>query len=288
MTNSTMKVWLNGRILPADEARLSVFDHGFLYGHGVFETMRAYSGRIFLLREHLERLRSSASLLRIPLELADSDIEEAINALLEANRLADAYVRLTVSRGPGPMGIRGSFGAPTVLIFAKELQLPSQEDYQRGRDLCVLHTRRNTPETGTRIKSLNYLNSLMGAWELEERGFAEGMMLDCDGHVTEGTVSNLFFVDRDSSGAERLLTPTLDTGILPGVTRAFVVRLAQNLGIPVQEERFGLERLSQCAEGFTTNSVAEIVPIRSVENHLFQMCPGPVTQQLMEEYANGI
>ncbi|WP_018131738.1 aminotransferase class IV [Effusibacillus pohliae] len=280
MTDAGLKVWLNGRILLAEDARLSVFDHGFLYGHGVFETMRAYSGQVFLLREHLQRLRASASLLRIPLDLSDDAAARAIASLLRENRLADAYVRLTVSRGPGPIGMRGAFGAPSVLIFAKPLALPPAEAYAQGRDLCILQTRRNTPETGVRVKSLNFLNSLAGAWEAADRGYAEGMMLDGEGHIAEGTVSNLFFAER-----ERLWTPSLDTGILPGVTRAYVIRLAHELGIAVAEARFGVERLADFTEAFTTNSLTEIVPVRSVDGHVFPLCPGPLTRRLMEAYA---
>lgn len=283
MTGLKWKVWLNGRILPPEEARLSVFDHGFLYGHGVFETMRSYGGQVFLLREHLERLRMSASLLRIPFGWADSDIAEAITSLLRANRLADAYVRITVSRGPGPVGIRGAFERPTVLIFVKELVLPPPEAYMRGRELCILETRRNTPETGARIKSLNYLNSLMGAWEAADRGYAEGIMLDCAGHIAEGTVSNLFFVAED-----RLVTPSLATGILPGVTRGFVLRLARELGMGVEETEFGVERLADFSEGFTTNSLTEIVPVRLLERHEFPLAPGPVTGMLMREYKRAL
>ncbi|GAX88636.1 aminotransferase class IV [Effusibacillus lacus] len=275
----TGKVWVNGKIVPIEEACISVLDHGFLYGHGVFETMRTYAGRTFLFREHLERMRSSAALIRIVVPFTDRQLEQGISELLMENRLTEAYVRITVSRGAGPMGIRGEFGSPTVLIFAKPLPLLPEEVYLLGRDLCILQTRRNSPETGTRIKSLNYLNSLLGAWEAEERGYAEGIMLDAKGNIAEGTVSNLFFVEED-----HLVTPSPDTGLLTGVTRSYVLTIAKSLGIETVEAAFSTERLKRFSEGFTTNSLSGIVPIRSVEGQLFPECPGPVTSLFMERH----
>lgn len=273
-----MKVWLNQQLVPLEQATVSVLDHGFLYGHGVFETMRTYHGQVFLLQEHLERLRRSAADLRIPFLLSNEEIEDAIAMLLKENHLQDAYVRMTVTRGKGPMGVRGTFGEATVLIFAKELALPASEVYRQGRDLCVLRTTRNSPETGDRIKSLNYLNSLAGIWELDDRGYAEGIMLNDKGAVAEGTVSNLFFAIDGM-----LVTPSLETGILPGVTRAYVIKLSKKLGIQVQEEVFGVGQLAGFAEGFVTNSLVGIVPIRSIESIRYPV-PGPVTQMLMDAY----
>lgn len=278
-----MKVWLNREILPIDEAKISVLDHGFLYGHGLFETLRAEKGKIYLLKEHMQRLRSSAKLLKIAFEMSDREIESAILALLEENQLTNAYVRLTLSKGKGPMGLKGTFEHPTLLIFCKELQLPSNEEYRNGRDLCIIELKRSTPESGTRVKSLNYLNSLMGFWEVSEKKCSEGIMLTPEGYITEGTVSNLFFVEKDNQGKDRLLTPSEETGILIGVTRQEVIRIAKKLNIPVLEAKFKLERLGQAQEAFTTNAIAEIVPIRTIEQYEF-LSPGPTTQRLMENY----
>lgn len=274
-----MKVWLNHQIVPIEQAAISVLDHGFLYGHGVFETMRTTGRHVFLLQDHLERLRQSASYLRIPVQLSAEEVQKAITALLVANQLRDAYVRITVSRGKGPMGIRGDFGDPTVLIFVKELSLPPDEEYQQGRDVCILQTVRNSPETGIRVKSLNYLNSLAGAWELADRRFAEGIMLNEKGMVAEGTVSNVFFAKGGT-----LFTPSLATGILPGVTRAYVIKLSKKLGIPVEEAEFGVGRLADFDEGFLTNSLMGILPIRSIQSHSYPVVPGPITRKLMDVY----
>lgn len=274
-----MKVWMNRQIVPIEQATVSVLDHGFLYGYGVFETMRTYNGQVFLLPEHLERLRRSTSHLRIPFQLSDGEVQNVIDSLLTENQLGDAYVRITVSRGKGPMGIRGSFDEPTVLIVVKELSLPPEAVYQQGRDVCILRTVRNSPETGMRVKSLNYLNSLAGAWELDDRGFAEGIMLNDKGAIAEGTVSNVFFIQ-----GERIVTPSLGTGILPGVTRAYVIKLSEKLGFPIEEAEFGLERLADCDEGFLTNSLAGIIPIRSIDAYSFRLVPGPITRKLMDVY----
>lgn len=279
-----MKVWLNNKIIPIEQAQISVLDHGFLYGHGLFETMRAESGKIFLLKEHLHRLRDSAELLRIPFKMEDSEIEAAVAALLQENSLSKAYVRLTLSRGQGPMGIKGEFKHPTVLIFCKELHLPSADAYKNGRDLCIIDLKRNSPESGKRVKSLNYLNSLMGFWDADQKGYADGVMLDQGGNLTEGTVSNLFFVE-NQAGLDCLLTPSEETGILLGVTRQEVLRLAKKMNLKICEEQFQLERLKSCKEAFTTNAIAEIVPIRSIADYRFES-PGPLTQRLMEMYAN--
>jgi branched-chain amino acid aminotransferase/4-amino-4-deoxychorismate lyase len=278
-----MKVWLNQQLVPLEQAAVSVLDHGFLYGHGVFETMRTYHGQVFLLHEHMERLRRAAADLRIPFLPSVEEIQDAITVLLKDNRLQDAYVRVTVTRGKGPMGVRGTFGEPTILIFAKELILPALEVYQQGRDLCVLRTVRNSPETGDRVKSLNYLNSLAGIWELDDRGYAEGIMLNDKGAVAEGTVSNLFFAIDGM-----LATPSLETGILPGVTRAYVIKLSKKLGIPVHEKAFGVGELADFAEGFVTNSLVGIIPIRSIESIRYPLVPGPVTQMLMDAYKGAL
>ena len=277
-----MNIWLNGEIIPLENAKISILDHGFLYGHGIFETIRYSDNQLKLIDEHLERLKASASFLHIPFNLTLNEIKQAIEALICSNQLKNAYIRITLSKGQGPMGIKGTFAHPTLAIFAKDLVLPSSQDYEQGRHVCILKTKRSSPETGIRLKSLNYLNSLMGSWELQERKAAEGIMLNDKEEITEGTVANLFFVEKDL-----LITPSLETGILNGITRQHVIKLAKEMGIPVIEQAFGIEKLSSFHEAFTTNAIAEIVPIKSIEKQLLN-APGPLTKKLMEKFSYAI
>jgi len=277
-----MNVFLNGRIVPVEEATVSVLDHGFLYGAGLFETMRTAGGKPMFWAEHMTRLREAADEIGLPIPWDDAELQLGVCATRHANELSEAYVRLTVTRGPGAPGPSGrSCTEPTLLIMVKELVLPSATVYAEGRDLLVLDTRRNTPETPQRRKSLNYLNSLLAYRELELRGGGEGIQLTQDGYVAEGAVSNLFFV---VDGA--LWTPALDTGILPGITRAWALTTARAAGVEVCERRFTLDDvLPQATEAFTTSSVTGIMPIRSVEGHpIGDGRPGPLTLVLQKDW----
>jgi branched-chain amino acid aminotransferase group I len=276
-----MYVCLNGRILPAAYARVSVLDHGFLYGAGLFETMRTVGGRPMLWREHAARLRESAEAIGLVLPWSEEELERYIVETVRANGLAEAYVRLSVTRGEGALGPSGkSCAEPTLVIYAKELVLPPTRVYEEGRDLVVLATVRQTPETFVRVKSHNYLNSLLAYQELEQRGAAEGIQRTADGYIAEGAVSNLFFVVDGE-----LWTPSLDTGILPGITRAWAIRQARAEGIAVREHRFTLDEIMRATEAFTTSSVAGVVPAVSIEGkRLGDGKVGPVTKRLMRAW----
>ncbi|ASS76041.1 hypothetical protein CIG75_14485 [Tumebacillus algifaecis] len=267
-----MHVYLNGRILPAGEATLSVFDHGFLYGAGLFETMRTVGGSPMFWPEHVRRLRTSAEWLGIPIRWSDEELERAVIETVRANALEDAYVRLTISRGEGALGPSGATCIePTLIIYVKELVLPPIAE----RNLIVFETVRSTPETPVRAKTLNYLNSLLAYRELEMRGAAEGMQLTAEGYVAEGAVSNLFFVVDGE-----IWTPSLDTGILPGIIREWV--LGQ---LPVLEKRFTPSDIAHASEAFTTSSVIGILPATSLEGRPFgDGTIGPVTRQLLEKW----
>jgi branched-chain amino acid aminotransferase/4-amino-4-deoxychorismate lyase len=302
-----MHVCLNGTILPAEQAQVSVLDHGFLYGAGLFETMRTVGGKPMLWDEHYARLVESAaalSLWKSPDLSSDDSADESSDASVEnssdacipwssaelhdlivgtvkANHAEEAYVRLSVTRGTGALGPSGKTCAtPTLVIYAKPLALPADAVYENGRDLLILQTRRNSPETPVRVKSLNYLNSLLAYAELEARGGGEGIQLTQDGWIAEGAVSNLFFVVDGE-----LWTPSLDTGILPGITRAWALQTARRHGIPTREHRFTLADLADAAEAFTASSVVGILPAVSLEGApIHTGTPGPITQLLKEEW----
>ncbi|MBL0388281.1 aminotransferase class IV [Tumebacillus sp. ITR2] len=278
-----MYVCLNGEILPIERANVSVLDHGFLYGAGLFETMRTVGGRPMFWDAHYLRLAESCQALQQKMPWSSDELHDLVFQTVRANELEldEAYVRLTVTRGPGQLGPSGkTCETPTLVIYVKPLVLPPAETYQRGRDLLLLETRRSTPETTVRVKSLNYLNSLLAYAELEARGGGEGIQLTHDGFVAEGAVSNLFFVVHGE-----LWTPSAETGILPGVTRAWVLETVRERGIPTREHRFTLNDLTQATEAFTTSSVVGILPAVSIEKTpIYTGTPGPITQLLIRKW----
>jgi branched-subunit amino acid aminotransferase/4-amino-4-deoxychorismate lyase len=276
-----MYVYVNGEVMPVAEAHVSVLDHGFLYGAGLFETMRTVGGRPMFWREHVGRLRESAEVLGIMIPWNDEELELGIVKTVRANELQEAYVRVSVTRGIGLLGPSGKTCAvPTLVVYVKELVLPNWSAYSQGRDLLVLQTVRSTPETSVRVKSLNYLNSLLAYRELEQRGGGEGIQLSPEGHVAEGAVSNLFFVVQGE-----LWTPSLDTGILPGITRCWVIEQARKMGLTVREARFTLDEVAAASEAFTTSSVVGLLPAVSVEGKpMGDGQVGAVTQALIREW----
>ena len=278
-----MYIYLNGQVVVAEKARISPLDHGFLYGAGLFETMRTVQGRPMFFAAHMARLRDSADALGFAVPWTDEELEQGILDTMAANRLPDAYVRLTVTRGEGALGPSGkSCGQPTLVIYVKELQLPPASVYEKGRNLHVLDTIRSTSETSVRTKSLNYLNSLLAYRELELRGGGEGIQLTREGFVAEGAVSNLFFVVNGE-----LWTPSLETGILPGVTREWVLREAEKTGVAVREACFTLADIANASEAFTTSSVVGLIPAVSINAAAVGSgAAGPVTTALMARWAD--
>lgn len=275
-------VYLNGELVPVGEARISVFDHGFLYGDGLFETMRAYHGRVFKLAEHLARLEKSARLMELALAWSSDELQQAVYATLARNGLTEAYIRLTVTRGEGPVGIDPRLcGRPNLIIMAREMPPYNEKTYTDGIRMIIVQTRRNLagacpPE----IKSLNFLNNIMARLELNRAGVTEGIMLNYRDEVAEGTVSNVF-IYKDG----RLLTPAPECGILPGITRAVVMDIARAAGIPMLEAVFKKEELLAADEIFMTNSGSEIIPVVQIGEIIIGAGkPGPVTGQLLEQY----
>ncbi|MCP8971159.1 aminodeoxychorismate lyase [Ectobacillus ponti] len=273
-----MLIYLNGEVLPAAEARISPYDHGFLYGLGVFETFRTYDGHPFLLHDHFERLMAALSALQIRLGMTREQMGEIVGMLLEANGLQDAYIRFNVSAGSGEVGLQtDAYEQPTVIVFVKPL--PPAGTGMAEKEGILLEQRRNTPEGEFRLKSHHYLNSILGKREAGPGLQREGLFLTGEGHVAEGVTSNIFFVKEGV-----LCTPSLDTGILNGITRELVLALAAKLGIRTEVGLFRPEQLLGAEEIFVTNSVQEIVPLSSVQQISFPGKDGRITRALFQEY----
>ena len=279
----SVQVYINGGYLPKEEAKISVFDHGYLYGDGVFEGIRAYNGAVFKLREHLERLYESAHhiLLKIPLSI--DEMEKATLETVRRNNLSDAYIRIVVSRGVGDLGLdpKKCFGA-TVVIIADHISLFPQEYYENGLKVITSATRqRNNDTFEPRIKSLNYLNNILVKIEAAQAGVMEAIMLNSQGYVVEGSGSNIFIIDKKGL----LITPPVYVGILEGITRNTVIDLAREAGITVKEIPFTRHDLYVAAECFLTGTAAELIPVISVDNRsIGDGTPGKITRMLMEKY----
>jgi branched-chain amino acid aminotransferase len=277
-----MLIYLDGRFVARDKALVSVFDHGFLYGDGIYETMRAYGGTLFLLKKHLARLKRSATAISLKLPLPLEKIGNALNESLVVNKLQNAYVRLHISRGAGEIGLDPALcPAPTIVIVAKPFHDYPAEYYERGVKVSVVKTRRNHPlALPPSVKATNFLNNILAKIEAIKAGAYEGIMLNWQGYVAEGTICNIFTVKKGV-----LYTPHLDTGILEGVTRDLVLRLAKRKKVPVREVLMKPKDLLSADECFITNTTMEIMPVRAVDKKpVANGRPGPVTALLHEAY----
>ncbi|MBE3569128.1 MAG: aminodeoxychorismate lyase [Bacillales bacterium] len=272
-----MIVYLNGHFVEKEKAMISPFDHGYLYGLGVFETIPTYSSHPFLLDDHLERLNEGLKELRIRTSITRKKALDIIQELCRRNGLPDSSVRLNVSAGLGEMGMQiEPYHRPTILVFQRPLK-PLQA--MREKEAVLLTLPRNTPETGKRLKSHHFLNNVAAKWEMGKSVEQEGIFLTKEGHLAEGIVSNLFWI-KDGT----IFTPCLQTGILDGITRRFIIELAQRLHIPVQEGYFFPEELDHAEEVFLTNSIIEIAPIRNIGERFYPGTQGKYVRTLWEEY----
>lgn len=284
-----MKIALNGRICEDKEAVISVYDHGFLYGLGLFETFRTYGGRPFLLEEHLRRLSAGCEELGIRCIPDPVETEELIARLLSVNGLEDAYIRLSVSAGVEQLGLPAAdYESPNVILYMKPLPPRDPQVYEQGKAIQRLELPRNSPEGTIRFKSFHYMNNILAKREMRSYPWAsgaEGIFLDGRGFVAEGIVSNLFWIRKGT-----VFTPSLDTGILPGITREYVMEAARRTGMAVIEGLYTWDEVIQADEVFLTNSVQEIVPVcrgYDPSGHLStigQDATGPWTKRLMDEY----
>ncbi|HEX30690.1 TPA: branched-chain-amino-acid transaminase [Candidatus Poribacteria bacterium] len=277
-----MLVYLNGEFVPREEAKISVFDHGLLYGDGVFEGIRSYSGRVFKLDEHLKRLYDSAKaiMLRIPLEM--EEMREVVLETLRRNNLSDAYIRLVVTRGEGDLGLDpDKCPKPTVFCIADKIVLYPEKYYREGLRIVTVPTRRNYVEAiNPRIKSLNYLNNILAKIEGKLANAPEAIMLNSEGYVVECTGDNVFIVKRGV-----LKTPPVYIGALEGVTRNCVMDLAREMGIEVREELFTRYELYTSDECFLTGTAAEVIPVVEVDKRpIGDGKPGPVTLKLIDAF----
>ena len=247
---------------------------GFLYGDGIYETMRVYNGVVFMLEKHLERLCRSASMTKLSVP-EKGFITDAVYRTIEANKLSDAYVRVTISRGKGPIGLDPDLcKEPTFVVIAEHFREYPESLYTNGVKLVIAKTRRNLVSAiSPRIKSLNFLNNIFAKMEAKERGAYEAVMLNAEGMIAEGTVSNIFFV-KDNV----LCTPATEVGVLDGITREIVISIAKKSGVRVSEDRFYPEDLYGASEVFFTNTTSEIMPVSQVE--LVTYKPGEVAKSL--------
>ncbi|WP_373233001.1 aminodeoxychorismate lyase [Cohnella sp.] len=284
-----MKLLFNKQLVDSKEAVISAFDHGFLYGMGLFETFRTYHGSPWLLERHANRLIKGCEMLGIAYSPDVMQIKEATLEVLKANGLSDGYIRWSVSAGEGAIGLPSDpYDRPNEILYAKELAA-DEPMTRKGKTLRLLKLPRSTPEGPYRLKSFHYMNNIAAKRELIRSGAGqgtEGLFLDNNGHVTEGMVSNVFWC---KGGV--LYTPAAATGLLEGITREYVIEMAAELGITVQQGLYSWNELLTADEVFVTNSIQEIVPVVNLENeHGLGFLPGgrnttgPLTSQLMRDY----
>lgn len=276
-------VYVNGRMLPKSEASVSVFDHGLLYGDGVFEGIRVYNGKIFKLGQHLERLWRSAERIRLTIPLSREEMTHVLRRCVEANEITDGYIRLLVTRGEGTLGLN-PFRCPKagIICIADQIALYPPELYERGMKVIVAKRPRIPIRClDPRIKSLNYLNNILAKVEAIDVGLLEAVMLNTDGYVAECTGDNIFMV-RDGE----LITPPPEAGILEGITRRFVIEtLCPDLGLRCREALFRLDELLAADEVFLTGSAAEIIAVTQVDETVIgQGREGPVTARLRARF----
>lgn len=278
----SLQIFLNDRLVPQEQAMVSVFDHGLLYGDGVFEGIRVYNKRVFLLAEHVERLYESALAIRLVIPMTPAEMAAAVEQTVAANGIVDGYVRLVITRGSGSLGLdirRTSH--PQVIVIADTIKLYSEELYQQGLKIITASTLRNHPGAlSPRIKSLNYLNNILAKVEGTDVGCEEALMLNHKGDIAECTGDNIFIVKRGV-----LKTPSPDAGILEGITRNCVIQLAKQAGIPVQEVTLQRHDVYTADECFLTGTAAEVIAVVGIDGRQIGAgVPGPVTQDLRQRF----
>lgn len=282
-------VYLNRRLVPRSEARLSLFDHGFLYGYGLFETMRAYDGHIFRLDRHLARLRCSAQILGLAdkliatlnLAAGRQSLESACLETLEANKLKDARLRLTITAGEGDMTPDpDTCPVPTVLITAQNLVPLSADKYESGFKAALSSLRRNSQSPLSRLKATCYMENILARMEARAAGCDEAILLNEKGYLAEGSTTNIFLVNNGE-----LVTPSSESGVLPGITREAVLEIAQASNIKTLERQVGLKELIEAEEAFITNSILELMPLTRFDGKPIGTAkPGQLTTKLLAAY----
>ena len=273
---------MNGKLVPEQEAVISVFDHGYLYGDGVFEGIRAYNGRVFKLEEHVRRLYESAHSIMLPVPYSQEEMIKAVVDTVNANKLTEAYIRLVVSRGVGDLGLDPrKCKESQVVIIADKIVLYPEELYEEGLTVITVATRRNIADAlDPKLKSLNYLNNIHAKIEANRAGVLEALMTNSQGYISEGTGDNIFIYRKG-----KLITPPPYLGILEGITREAVIELARQEGIPLQEAPFTRHDVYVADECFLTGTAAEVIPVIEADMRTIGTGkPGPVTRTLMEKF----
>ncbi|MCI3923636.1 branched-chain-amino-acid transaminase [Paenibacillus sp. TRM 82003] len=275
-------IYLNGEYVAKEKATVSVYDHGFLYGDGIFEGIRIYDGNIFKCKEHLNRLYDSAKSIMLDIPLSFEEMQDTLIETIRRNELRDGYIRLIVSRGPGDLGLdpRRSPKA-NVIIIVEKLSIYPEEAYQNGLRTVSVSTRRNVPDAlNPKIKSLNYLNNVLVKIQANLAGVGEAIMLNSQGYVAEGSADNIFIVKNGI-----LFTPPAYVGALEGITRAAVIELCERKGLKLKEEPFTLHDVYVADEVFFTGTAAEIIAVREVDGRTIGSGKaGPITSELLQEF----
>jgi len=274
-------IFLNGHLLARSQARISPFDHGFLYGYGLYETIRCYNGTIFRLDRHLERLQKSSELLGLYTKLSTLDIEKACYDLLKINKLVDARIRITISAGTGDIVPNPqTCDQPTVFIVARKIIPVPAEVYQRGYKVVISSYRRNSQSPLSQIKSTCCLENVLALQEAKGKGADDALLLNEKGMLAEGSTSNIFLV-KD----EILITPTIESGVLPGITRDAVLELAQSIGVKAVQKEVRLSEITEADELFRTSSILEIMPLIYIDGKpIRDGKPGSITGKIMSAY----
>ncbi|MNH79240.1 Branched-chain-amino-acid aminotransferase [compost metagenome] len=275
-------IYLDGEFVTKEGAKVSVFDHGFLYGDGIFEGIRIYNGNIFKCKEHLDRLYDSAKSIQLNIPLSYQEMEEALVETLRRNELRDGYIRLVVSRGVGNLGLDPNrCPKASVIIIAEQLAIYSEEAYKTGLKTVSVSTRRNIPDAlNPKIKSLNYLNNILVKIQSNLAGAGEAIMMNAQGYVTEGSGDNIFIVKRGV-----ITTPPCYLGALEGITRQAIIEICERIGYKLKEEPFTLHDVYIADEVFLTGTAAEVIAVREVDGRIIgEGHAGPITLRLLEEF----
>lgn len=277
-----MKIYLNDRLVDKEDAKVSVFDHGLLYGDGVFEGIRLYDGCVFKLDEHLERIEYSAKAIMLPLPWSRQELSDAVCETCRANKLRDGYIRLVITRGVGSLGLSiKNCNEPQLIIIADTIQLYPKEFYENGLKIITVPTRRCNPSAlPPTIKSLNYLNNILAKIEAQHFGYHEALMLNDQGYIAECTGDNVFIIHKDE-----LITPAASAGALKGITRDTVLKIADELGIPWREANVTRYDVWVADEVFLTGTAAEIIPIIEVDaRSIGSGKPGEITGKFTKKF----
>ena len=277
-----MKVYIDGKYYDEKDAKISVFDHGLLYGDGIFEGIRAYNGRVFKLKEHIDRLFYSAKAILLNLPMSHEQISRAVVESCRENGIRDGYIRLVVTRGIGGLGLNpNKCKQPSVIIIADKIQLYPPEMYERGLEIITVPTTRNLHSAvNPAIKSLNYLNNILAKIEANNGGCEEAIMLNSQGYVAECTGDNVFILKHG-----KMFTPPLSAGALYGITRSVVIELAREAGIAVSEPDLTRYDLFNADECFLTGTGAELIPVVKIDGRVIgDGQPGPITRNLVQKY----